>query len=129
MAKQLIFLCLAMLLLAGCTAQNRTREAAPDRIETRPLSTADTQKAGQRNGDAGRATAVNADIERVREAVWKMDSAVPHSVYVNGKDMWVNVHTEEQLNHRERMKKAADIRSQLLKVAPRYNVHVRIDVK
>ncbi|MBF8417085.1 hypothetical protein NST20_15355 [Weizmannia sp. FSL W8-0676] len=128
MAKQLIFLCL-MMVLSGCMAQSRTREAAPDHIETKPLSTADTQKAGQRNGNAGGAAAVNADIERVREAVWKMDSAVPHSVYVNGKDMWVNVHTEEQLNHRERMKKAADIRSRLLKVAPRYDIHVRIDVK
>ncbi|GER66365.1 hypothetical protein BpJC7_07920 [Weizmannia acidilactici] len=124
MAKRLI--CLFLIAsLAGCFEESRD-DAKPHPIETRQLST--TEKGGHVNQNDDRSS-VTADIQKAKEAVWKMNGYIPHSVFINGKDMWVNVHTEYTLNHRERMEKESEIRDRLLKILPRYDIHVKIDVK
>ncbi|WP_232223871.1 hypothetical protein [Anoxybacteroides tepidamans] len=68
-----------------------------------------------------------ADVRKAVQVVRKYTNYEPGSVWINGNDMWVTVHTRRNMSDSQREKEQARLYKLLTKSIPNYNMRVRID--
>jgi len=115
---------LIILLMAGCNGKsNSTQQSHSENMHLMNTSNQDKQPITSKNGRSP----ASADVIRAKNVIWEMRGYTPHYVLINGKDMWVNVHTNDRLTSRERLKKQAEIRNKLKEVLPQYDIDVKLE--
>ncbi|GIN40297.1 hypothetical protein [Heyndrickxia oleronia] len=70
---------------------------------------------------------VGSEVDKAKDVVRSQKGYVPSSVWINGNNMWVNVHTNKRLTHHERMKEESKLHKKLIQALPKYDINVKID--
>ncbi|WP_456273040.1 hypothetical protein [Bacillus sp. AK031] len=66
------------------------------------------------------------DVNKAREVIEVYTDYEADEVWINGEQMWVTAHTDEQLSQDKREKEEADLRKRLTRAIPRYKINVKI---
>lgn len=66
------------------------------------------------------------DVNKAREVIEEYTDFEADEVWINGQQMWVTAHTDEQLSQDRREKEEAELRKRLTRAIPRYKINVKI---
>lgn len=66
------------------------------------------------------------DQEKIVQVIQRYTEFQPGSVFVNGRDAWVTVHTTEKFSDKEKKVVRKDLHRTLIKAMPRYDIHLKI---
>ncbi|MEI5909069.1 hypothetical protein WAK64_18625 [Bacillus spongiae] len=69
------------------------------------------------------------EIDKAREVVELYTEYEPGSVWINGQQMWVTVHTNKRLSTSKKESQEAKLHKQLETALPSYNINVKIEEK
>lgn len=64
--------------------------------------------------------------DKAREVVREYSNFEPDEVWINGEQMWVTAHTQNEMSMAETDKEEAMLKERLEKAIPRFNVNVKI---
>lgn len=136
---------LLFLILAGCNqnlSENQPGNRALEQIDDQSAPAPGTETPGgdqppppARNGAAPGQTRMqtNANLnriqmtEKIRQIVREVNNFSLDSVMINGDDLWVFVHTNNQLPPRAIIKENAELHSRLKEEFPRFHIEVRVE--
>lgn len=67
------------------------------------------------------------DTEHARKVISDTGEFTPDSIWINGDDLWVTAHTDEDLTSKEKMDAQARLHKILMKALPDYDIEVKVN--
>ncbi|MBM6616767.1 hypothetical protein [Bacillus suaedaesalsae] len=69
---------------------------------------------------------IGTDQDKIREVIDMHKNVTPGSVFINGQDAYVTVHSTKSFNEKDRDKLRHKLLKDITKAVPRYHIHVRV---